>query len=197
MRPRLGGRWAAVLAGLLVGACAVGTPRSVPTVEPASISAFLLEGRFSLKVQNDAFPGRVRWQHAAQADDLWFYSPLGATVARLRQDPSGALLVTSNGQEYRASDLHQLAFDVLGWDLPLEGLPFWVRGLAWPAGGPAETQANARGQLERLTQSGWRVSYLDWAPASIAGLPSKLDVQGERLRMRLVVERWSVDANPL
>jgi len=120
--PRLGGRWAAVLAGLLVGACAVVTPRSVPTVEPASISAFLLEGRFNLKVQNDAFPGRVRWQHAAQADDLWFYSPLGATVARLRQDPSGALLVTSNGQEYRASDLHQLAFDVLGWDLPLEGL---------------------------------------------------------------------------
>ncbi len=197
MSSRLGGRWAVVLAGLLVGACAVVTPRSVPTVEPASISAFLLEGRFNLKVQKDAFPGRVRWQHAAQADDLWFYSPLGATVAHLRQDSSGALLVTSNGQEYRASDLHQLAFDVLGWDLPLEGLPFWVRGLAWPAGGPAETQANDHGQLERLTQSGWRVSYLDWAPASIAGLPSKLDVQGERLRMRLVVERWSVDANPL
>jgi len=192
---RLDGRWAVVLVGLLVSACAV-APRTVTTVDPAAISAFLLEGRFNLKVQKEAFPGRVRWQHGAQTDDLWFYSPLGATVAHLRQDASGALLVTSNGEAYRAEDLNRLAYEVLGWDLPLAGLPFWVRGLAWPAGGPAQTQADTSGQLERLSQAGWNVSYLDWSPASVAGLPSKLDVQGERMRMRLVVERWTVDANP-
>ena len=45
-----------------------------------------------------------------------------------------------------------------------------------------------------MRQAGWQVSYLDWSPAGVLGLPSKLDLQGERLRIRLVVERWSVDA---
>ena len=116
-------------------------------------------------------------------------------VARLRQDESGALLVTADGEEYRAADLRQLALDVLGWDLPLDGLPYWVRGLTWPAGPPAQKEVDRDGRLEQLSQGGWRVSYLDWTPAGVAGLPSKLDLQGERLRMRLVVERWSVEKN--
>jgi len=179
---------------VLLGACAT-LPRGIPTVEPAAISAFQLDGRFQLKIQKEGYPGRVRWQHSERVDELWFYSPLGASVARLRQDESGALLVTADGEEYRAADLRQLALDVLGWDLPLDGLPYWVRGLTWPAGPPAQKEVDRDGRLEQLSQGGWRVSYLDWTPAGVAGLPSKLDLQGERLRMRLVVERWSVEKN--
>jgi len=189
-----GGGWAAALMAVLLGACAT-LPRGIPTVEPAAIFAFQLDGRFQLKIQKEGYPGRVRWQHSERVDELWFYSPLGASVARLRQDESGALLVTADGEEYRAADLRQLALDVLGWDLPLDGLPYWVRGLTWPAGPPAQKEVDRDGRLEQLSQGGWRVSYLDWTPAGVAGLPSKLDLQGERLRMRLVVERWSVEKN--
>lgn len=194
MRPAHGGGWAAALLALVLGACAV-VPGGVPSVDPTTVSAFQLDGRFQLKVQKEGYPGRVRWQHSENADELWFYSPVGASVARLRQDESGALLVTADGEEYRAADLRQLALDVLGWDLPLDGLPYWVRGLSWPAGPPAHEEVDSDGRLEQLSQGGWRVSYLDWTPAGVAGLPSKLDLQGERLRMRLVVERWSVVRN--
>jgi outer membrane biogenesis lipoprotein LolB len=40
------------------------------------------------------------------------------------------------------------------------------------------------------------MSYLDWAPAGLQGLPSRMDLEGERLRIRLVVERWSVNGAP-
>jgi outer membrane lipoprotein LolB len=132
----------------------------------------------------------VRWQHQAAADELWFYSPLGSAVARLRRDGNGALLVTSAGQEYRADDLRRLAFEVLGWDLPIEELQYWVRGLPGP--GPADQEVDQEGRPSRIYQSGWEVAYLDWAPAGVVGLPSKLDVKGERLRLRLVVERWNL-----
>jgi outer membrane lipoprotein LolB len=164
-------------------------------VEPAQVVAFELDARFHLRLPKEALPGRVRWQHAPGADDLWFYSPVGAAVARLKQDAGGALLVTSDGQEYRAGDLGQLAGDVLGWDLPLGYLHYWVRGLPGP--GPVDQQLDADGRPLRIRQAGWEVAYLDWAPAGVAGLPSKLDVKGERLRMRLVVDEWKVrDAGP-
>ncbi len=81
---------------------------------------------------------------------------------------------------------------MLGWDLPLEGLPYWVRGLAWPGAATKDQSFDDQGRLKQLSQAGWEVSYLDWAPAGVAGLPSKLDLQGQRLRMRLLVEKWSV-----
>lgn len=194
MRRCAGRLAAAVLVPLLMTACAA-VPHGAPgrAVDPAAVQAFQLDGRFNLRVQRGAYPGRVRWQHARNADELWFYSPVGTAVAHLRQDASGALLVTSEGREYRADDLHGLTYDVLGWDLPLGGLQYWVRGLRWPAGGAGVEDLDGEGRLKRLTQAGWQVSYLDWSPAGVAGLPSKLEVQGERLRMRLVVERWSVD----
>jgi outer membrane lipoprotein LolB len=194
---RHGRRWVAVLAASLLSACAAWQrPGPVPTVDPANVSAFRLDGRINLRVQKEAYPGRVRWQHTPLADQLWFYSPLGVTVAQLKQDASGALLITSDGREHRAKDLQQLAFSVLGWDLPVAGLPYWVRGLEWPGAATEHEALDEQGRLKELSQAGWQVSYLDWSPAGVAGLPSKLDLQGERLRMRLLVEKWSVDDVP-
>lgn len=194
MSSRLRGAPLALLLVTLLSACAaLQREREVPPVDPAALSSFQLSGRVNVRVQKEAFPGRVRWQHAPQTEELWFYSPLGTTVAHLRQDPNGALLVTSDGREHRAPDLRQLALQVLGWDLPLEGLPYWVRGLPWPQAPQVAVERDAEGRLKQLQQAGWQVSYLDWAPAGLTGLPSKLDVQGDRLRMRLVVDRWSVD----
>jgi outer membrane lipoprotein LolB len=185
---------AALLCVQIVGCAALRGAREAPTVDPLQVTAFELEGRIHLRLPNDAFPGRVRWQHRTQDDELWFYSPLGSAVARLRQDESGALLVTSEGHEYRAADLHQLAFDVLGWDLPLQQLPFWVRGLPGP--GEAERDVDNQGRTALIRQNGWEVAYLAWAPAGVTGLPSKLDLKGARLRMRLAVENWKVLDGP-
>jgi outer membrane lipoprotein LolB len=183
----------AALLSLVLAACAALPREERPVVDPEAIDTFRLDGRINLQVEKQAFPGRVRWRHSPSADELWFYSPVGAAVARLKQDGSGALLVTSEGREYRAADLQQLAFDVLGWDLPIEGLPFWVRGLMWPGIRVDREERDDQRRVARLEQAGWQVTYLGWAPAGVSGLPSKLDLQGSRLRMRLVVERWSVN----
>jgi outer membrane lipoprotein LolB len=181
---------AALLCLQLVGCAGWRGPRASRAVEPAQVAAFELDGRFNLRLPKEALPGRVRWQHEPAFDEMWFYSPVGSAVARLRQDANGALLVTGEGTEYRAGDLRQLAGDVLGWDLPLEHLHYWVRGLPGP--GPADQELDSEGRPVRIRQAGWEVAYLDWAPAGVAGLPSKLDVKGERLRMRLVIDDWKV-----
>jgi outer membrane lipoprotein LolB len=182
-----------LLCGLLLSACA-SVPRA-PTVDPAQVNAFDLTGRVNVRVEHKGYPGRIRWQHAPDADDVWLYSLVGSTVARMRQDASGALLITSDGKEYRAEDIKLLAREVLGWDLPLDGLQYWVRGLPWPALDAAQQEYYADGRPKSLRQGGWQVAYLDWAPAGVSGLPSKLDLSGEGLRLSLVIEKWKVDGS--
>ena len=103
------------------------------SVQPELVNAFDLTGRVNVRVENKAYPGRIHWQHGPESDELWLYSPVGSGVARMRQDASGAVLIASDGKEYRAQDLKLLTRKVLGWDLPLDGLQYWVRGLPWPA----------------------------------------------------------------
>lgn len=146
-----------------------------------------------MRVENKGYPGRIRWQHAPGSDEVWVYSPVGSTVARMRQDALGALLVTSDGKEYKADDLKLLAREMLGWNLPIDGLQYWVRGLPSPSLDRAREEHDADGRLKSLSQGGWEVAYLDWSPAEVAGLPSKLDVAGEGLRLRLLIEKWKVE----
>lgn len=184
---------AAALALLTLSACTGLTTRpAAHVVEPEQAQAFELGGRINLRVANEGFPGRVHWRHQSTLDELSFSSPIGTSVARLRQGPEGASLITADGKQYQADDLRQLALDVLGWDLPLEALPYWVRGLAWPEA-TAQFERGVDGRPQSLQQAGWKVSYLGWDGAGVRGLPSKLDVAGERLRMRLVIERWTVE----
>ena len=72
-----------------------------------------------------------------------------------------------------------------------------MRGVQWPGAATEQEAFDEQGRLKQLSQAGWQVSYLDWAPAGVTGLPSKLDLQGERLRMRLLVEQWSVGETEL
>jgi outer membrane lipoprotein LolB len=185
----------AVLCLGLLSACAT-TPRTSVVVRPELVDAFDLTGRVNVRVENKGYPGRIHWQHSPASDELWLYSPVGSGVAHMRRDASGALLIASDGKEYRAPDLMLLTRKVLGWDLPLDGLQYWVRGLPWPALGTIEQQDDANGRLKLLKQGAWQVTYLDWTPAGASGLPSKLDLSSEGLRVRLVVDDWKVDVPP-
>ena len=183
---------ALLLCGFLLPGCST-LSRSPVSVDPAKVTTFDLTGRVNVRVESKSYPGRIHWQHAPGSDEVWLYSPVGTGIARMRQDGSGALLITSDGKEYRADDLRLLARKVLGWDMPLDGLQYWVRGIEWPALNAAQQEYDNNGRPKLLTQGEWRVAYLDWAPAGVSGLPSKLDLSGEGLRLRLVVDQWKVD----
>jgi outer membrane lipoprotein LolB len=184
-------RTVSVLCALFISACAT-APRAPVTVNPEQVEAFELNGRVNVRAEKSAYPGRIRWQHQPNRDEVWLYSPLGSAVAHMQQDAEGASLATSDGKEYRGTHITELARRVLGYDLPLEGLQYWVRGLPWPALHAGERQDDPEGRPKQITQGGWKVDYLAWDPAGASGLPSKLDVAGAGLRMRLVVDEWKV-----
>jgi outer membrane lipoprotein LolB len=181
----------AALCALFISACAT-APRAPVTVQPGEVKAFELNGRVNVRAEKSAYPGRIRWQHEPERDEVWLYSPLGSAVAHMQQDADGASLTASDGKQYHAARVTELARKVLGYELPLEALQYWVRGLPSPALDGGERKDDADGRPEQITQGGWKVTYLDWEPAGASGLPSKLDVAGEGLRMRLVVEEWKV-----
>jgi len=178
-------RYASFLACLLLAACA-SLEQQPGTMVPLG-EAFHLSGRVAVKYGDEAASGRISWEHEPDADDLLFSSPLGQGVAHIVRRDGLVSLTTSDQKVYRAGDVESLTEKVLGWRLPLAGLPDWVRGRA-AAGAPAQTSLDASQRLAQLRQSGWQVDFLAYDDAT--GLPAKLRLARADVEIRLAIDQW-------
>ncbi|MDD5390790.1 MAG: lipoprotein insertase outer membrane protein LolB [Gallionellaceae bacterium] len=189
---KLGLPW--LLVGLLA-ACAElpgFQPAPPPLVLPAPPSAFRLEGRVSLKANEESFSGGMTWRHAAVQQELLLSTPLGQGVAELRGDEQGVELRDSEGRLSRAADAEALVRQAMGLTLPLKGLVWWVVGNPRP-GVPYQAEADAEGRLALLKQDGWRIEFSRYARTGGHYLPGKLVARhADDLEIRLVVDQWDL-----
>jgi outer membrane lipoprotein LolB len=180
-------RRAFFLACLLFAGCAAIEPHTAS--QPPIGDAFELSGRVSVKYGVEAASGKITWQHDAAGDDLLFSTPLGQGVAHIVRRDGLVTLTTSDQKVYQASDVETLTEQVLGWRLPLAGLPDWVRGRA-SVGAPAQTRLDGLQRLTELRQSGWLVEFLDFK--SEKGSPALLRLSRQEVEIRLVIDQWQV-----
>jgi outer membrane lipoprotein LolB len=170
---------------LLLAGCATIEEQATPT-EPIG-EAFYLSGRVSVKYGTEAASGKISWKHDPAGDDLLISDPLGQGVARIVRRDAMVSLTTADQKVYQASDVESLTEQVLGWRLPLAGLPDWVRGRA-ASGAPAQTRLDSSQRLAELRQSGWLVEFLDYNGTN--GLPARLRLSREEVEIRLVIDQW-------
>lgn len=173
---------------LLLGGCAVmRAPQPLPA-SAAGIEAFALSGRVAVKVERRGYSASLRWRHTAAGDSVRLLSPLGTVIAELESDVRGAILTTGDRKVHRSEDVQALTREILGWDLPLDGLQHWVLGRADPRMPIADEERDARERLTMLAQNEWRIVYLEYAGDS--GLPARMALVHDRLSMRLLVDQW-------
>ena len=175
----------AVLAG-----CASTRPAQVLPASNVSISAFSLKGRVAFKLGERGDKASLRWRHSATRDSLRLLSPLGFVVGDIEADANGATLTTGDKKVYRSNDVQSLTREVLGWDLPLAGLRYWVTGRADP-GAPVQAQSrDDKERLKSLMQNDWRIDYTEYFGDS--AMPARLSLVYDRLNLRLIVEHWEL-----
>ena len=168
------------IAALALAACATLPQPSAPPGE----GAFELQGRVAVRYGSDGASGNVAWRHSAENDELLITSFLGQGIARLRRS-DGEVRLLADGKEHRAPDAETLTEQVLGWRLPLGGLPDWVQGRPGP--GAADVRRDAAGRIVGFVQDDWKVEYQDFEGAR----PSRLRLARPNLEIRLIVDRWS------
>ena len=189
MQCRLGVLALCAVAAVLAG-CASFRPEQVLPASNDSIGAFALNGRVAVKLEDRGYTATLRWRHSPTHDSLRLFSPLGSVVGEIEADSDGATLTTGDKKVYRSNDVQALTREVLGWDLPLAGLRYWVIGRADPDSPVQGQTRDDRQRLTSLAQNDWRIAYLKYFGDS--AFPAHLSLAYERLKLRLIVERWEL-----
>lgn len=185
---------------LLVSACTT-LPRQQSASQPPAavyvahletlkpISNFAMMGRMAILTESKGFSGSMRWHHHEEGDDIQFFSPLGTQLGSISKDPSGVTLTTSNQKTYHADDAATLTQQILGWSLPMDGLPDWMLGR--PTTGVVEVMAwDAAGNITHMRQNGWDIEYPAYTANTDMPLPGKILLKSDKLELKLVIEDW-------
>ncbi|MGH8618989.1 MAG: lipoprotein insertase outer membrane protein LolB [Burkholderiales bacterium] len=156
-----------------------------PYGSPDAFPSFTLQGRVLVKGGGTAFSSGLRWQAAPAEDELWLNAPLGQTLGHLRRDAAGAMLTTADQTVYRAGSIDSLTRRAFGWELPVDGLRWWVLGRAAPTPAPTQAARDAQQRLILLVQDGWRVQFEYDGDAT---RPLRLQVAKADAEIRLAID---------
>ena len=155
-----------------------------------------LRGRVALHTEDKGWQARLSWVRSEREQHIQLTGPFGGGVVSLRQDQDGAVLRDNRGNEYMDSDTEHLLQQVTGWQLPINGLQYWVRGQAIPDK-TAKLELDEYGRLKRLKQNDWDIRYLAYSRYGQLQLPRRIfmsrpvgDGSGQILEVRLALNSW-------
>lgn len=172
---------------VVLSACAVLAPPDRPAQRAA---AFDLVGRVAVTFDGRNFSSGLRWQHAADRDEVWMMTPTGQALAHILADESGATLTGADRQTYEAADVEALTRRALGWELPLARLAWWARGEAVPGSPPDDVLRDQQGRLVRFVQDGWTITLSHAGAGEAGAMPRRLELARGGHRIRLVIDTW-------
>lgn len=167
------------------------------------VTVWNVRGRMALRAADQGWHATLNWERDGERHRLDFTGPLGRGHLRLVQDGHGAELRDAEQRTWHADNAETLLYRATGWRVPLDGLNYWIVGLAAP-GSVSNQQLDPQGRLKRLAQSGWDIQFLEYTHYGSFDLPSKLYItrQGNRmednpagdevLEVRLSIERWTL-----
>ena len=151
---------------------------------------FDLKGRVAVAAGNDGFNARLLWRQTGTRSNVALDSPLGAGGVQITADGPSLSVVTSKGEHLDNEAARSELATRLGFDPPITSLRFWVLGVPDPAI-PAKQTLDNQQRLASLQQDGWQVVYDGYTSVGGEWLPSRVTMQREGVRVRLIVDGWS------
>ena len=200
-------RWApAIVVVLILGGCAM-TPQQQPSAkDPAfqpshrqakqaslrALNTWKLEGRIALYNEVEAWNADLHWRQRGEHYEIRLVGPFGQGRIRVHGDTHGVVMETSD-RRYFDQDPDVLFNRRLGWNIPINALKWWIRGL--PAQGlsmDAEPTWDNQGRLTRLRQDGWDIHFKRYAAVGALELPGKVFLENAQWNVRLVIQDWRI-----
>lgn len=152
-----------------------------------------LSGKLAVRQPSDSGTALINhWIQEGEAYDLALSSSfLGMGSTSLKGVPGFIELTLPNGDSYRSNNPEELVEAATGWQLPIENLVWWIRGLPAP-GGDFRLLFDEHEQLAIIRQSGWEIRYDRWQDFlnGYPELPARITALKGEKRVRVVIGQW-------
>lgn len=160
-----------------------------------SLEHWSMGGKLAISDGKDGGSGNLQWRSQPNLSELDFRGAFGRGAWQLDIRPGHAVLNFANGDTWEAPEVSGLVEAHVGWEIPVDALEWWIRGLAAP-GDRAQFSLDDTGTLNRLEQFDWTVEYLRYREFSGIDMPTRIEASNGKRHVRFVVRDWGFSDQP-
>ena len=150
-------------------------------------------GRAALRFKSNAWTFGLNWvQRNKQQFSLQIRNPITGTVVGLLDQNPGKATLRSRGKVSSGPDAERLLQQQLGVKMPVNGMPYWIRGVMAPQYPVGKVTLDAKGRPKQIVQAGWVMDYFNYANLSFDALPRKINIsrKQEQVNVRILAKQW-------
>lgn len=184
---------------LILAGCAPQPLRPIDSWEDhrarvAALDSWHISGQLGVRLPDNSGSARLRWQQTKDEFRIDLSGPFGQGRTLIQGRPGAVTLEQRGDETLHASSAEELLWLATGWQVPVEQLRYWVRGIPSPELHIQQMKKDGDGLLAELQQGGWQLHYSNYALVDNHWhLPRRIVAHREDARLTLVVHNWSAD----
>jgi len=142
------------------------------------------EGRLALVNEKDSISASIFWRHTEALDNIELLGPLAQ--GRMKVSVRAEEVLVDDGAQVKVyqGQVDEILSELLGLDIPVTALSYWVLGLNDPSLSVLE-------QPNGFYQGGWLVKYGELQKINAYRLPRKMTAEKDKARVKLIVDEWN------
>jgi len=156
----------------------------------AQVKRWSVGARLSVRYDNKAWSGGLRWRESPESFVFTVSAPLGQGALRLKGDANAVTFESADGRQFQAEDLPEMIRHELGFDLPVMEMRRWIRGLPATPGGAFILRDEAQ-RIGSIRQRGWQIEYARYQEFSGRWLPRKIHISDGSYDIRVALYEWN------
>jgi outer membrane lipoprotein LolB len=162
-------------------------PTKAKTTAP--LQSWQAKGRLAAAQGEKGGNAAFTWQQRGNSYLVRLFGPFGSGGVVIKNYPSYVELKEANGKITRAQTPEALMQKIAGWQVPLNGLQYWLQATPIPRENSIKELDN-NGRLTFLEQQGWKIFYEHYHDQH-PQLPSKLRLENKNIRLKMVITSWT------
>jgi len=154
-----------------------------------AVKNWTLDGRIAVKADKEGWNANLFWEHDGGQDRLRISGPFSQGAVSIILQGQRVYINEGNGTAISSHDPDDLLQKRLGFSVPLGSLRFWVLGLPAPDK-DYRAELDDKGGLKGFEQQAWVLGFENYETVGNFVMPKKMTIQGNQVRLRLVVDEW-------
>lgn len=178
---------------LLLSACSqqITTPPPIQKNAAPIPNTWTITAKLGVRTENDSGSVTLLWQQQGPQYRIRISGPLGQGNGLLSGDDQHIVIERPNQDTLFSNNPSQLIEETFGWELPLQHLQYWIRGLNTPLLETTRQDHESSGALSNLHQDGWHLQYARYKPSGKWLMPGRIRAEKEGLVLTLIIKQWN------
>lgn len=180
----------AILAGCTTTPPPLTDAGTSPQIQAQQLVQWRLHGRLAFRDGQRTGIIKLRWEQDGERYLIHFTPPVGQKGYALRGDESGVFLLTPENEILYAEDPEALMQEAIGWQVSVNALGHWVRGLTSPEMEIHEKRLDRQGRIITVRQADWLINFKRYTRIDGLALPEKISMHNGELKLTLSIQGW-------